>query len=694
VNNTLVFTYSAWYLQLAIAVSAAACYWLYYRNGTSDEWSLRRRAVLGFLRFMIIFILCFLLLVPVLKKLTLTTQKPLIVIAQDNSESIVFSKDSVYNRTILPNQMDALVQKLSAKFEVKTVQFGRNTDSLKWQFTDKETNFETLFSIFNTGLFNRNIGAMIISSDGIVNRGISPVFASQNLPFPIYCIALGDTGSLKDLSIKHIDCNKIAFKGNTVPIFVNVSATDFKGQTATVEMLQHDKILGSQTVIVDEKHYFKKLFFQIKADSLGVNEYNFRIQSSRAEDNLLNNSKRIYIEVTENQKKILLLFNGYHPDIAVFQHALSGNQAFKLTKIESNQPVDSIEKYDMVILHQLPSKTENLQKVFAKITELDIPVLYVIGQQTSISALNNLKTAFRVERNKELFTDVFPSQNASFSLFKVSFDPEALNGFPPLQIPFGNYTEAPAGNSLVYQKIGQINSNKPLWFFAESGTNKSGYILGEGIWKWYLTEYSQFSNHNITTELITKTVLYLTSTDKKEPLVVELPAVLDQDKPVIINAKLYNPSYELVNEPELTLELTDDKGNIFPFVFQKTDWAYSLPVGNLPIGTYRYLAKTVLGGTVIQKAGKFIVQESQLERNELIANHQLLYKLANEHRGKLFYKEQMDELTSEIMKSETILPVIFEKKDYLELINFKVFFILLVVLACSEWFLRKFWGSL
>ncbi|MFA6403627.1 MAG: hypothetical protein WCX31_18680 [Salinivirgaceae bacterium] len=693
-NNTLQFSYSSWFLILALIIAVAASMLLYRKRTTDDEWSKIRRIVLGSIRFMILFVLGFLLLIPVLKTRSLKSKKPLIVIAQDNSKSLVLSNDSVYNRTLLPNQINSLVQKLSAKYEVKTLQFGEKTDSLTWKFSDKETNFESLFSVFNTGFLNENIGALLISSDGIVNRGNSPIFSAQNLSFPIYCLALGDTNSLIDFSIKQIDCNKIAFKGNNIPVFVNISATDFKGKMATVELVKDEKVLASQTIEVDAKQYFKKLAFQIKADSLGINEYQLRIQSDIKDENLLNNSKRFYVEVTENQKKILLLFDGYHPDIAVFQNVMAGNQAFKLTKIQSNQPIDSIENYDLVILHQLPSNTQNLQHILSSIILHEIPVLFVIGQQTSIKALNNLKTQLQIEQNKELNTEIFPSLNAAFSLFKTTIDADVLNGFPSLQIPLGNYPEVPLGNCLLYQRIGQIGTSKPLWFFSESGNYKAGFIVGEGIWKWSLYEYSRFSNHSITSELILKSIQHLTSENKKEPLVIEISPVLEQEKPVFFNAKLFNPSYELVNEPDLFLEITDELSNRYPYVFQKTENAYSLSVGSLPLGTYRYQAKTKLGENSIQKSGKFIIQESQLEKNELMANHALLYRLANEHRGKLFYKEQFDELAEELLKNNTIIPVVFEKKGYFELINFKGLFILLLVLACTEWFLRKYWGSI
>jgi len=694
VNTAIQFTYSGWFLILALLVAIAASMLLYMKMTSNEDWSKKRRIVLGTLRFLILFVIGFLLLIPVLKTRSLNTKKPVIVIAQDNSESMLLSRDSVYNRTLLPSQINALVQKLSSKYEVRTLQFGEKTDSLNWSFSEKETNFESLFSIFNTRFLNENIGALLISSDGIVNRGVSPIFSAQNLPFPIYCLALGDTNSLMDFSIKQIDCNKIAFKGNSIPVFVNISATDLKGKTATVELLQHDKILAAQTIEVDAKQYFKKLAFQIQADSLGITEYQLRIQSNSKDENLVNNSKRFYVEVTEDQKEILLLFDGYHPDVAVFQNVMRGNPAFKLTKIQSNQPIDSIENYDLIILHQLPSKTQNLQHVISSIILNEIPVLFVIGQQTSIDALNNLKTMLQIEQNKELNTEIFPSFNAAFSLFKTTFDLDAFNGFPPLQIPLGNYPEVPAGNCMLYQRIGQINTSKPLWFFSESGNYKTGFIVGEGIWKWSLYEYSQFSNHSITSELILKSIQHLTSENKKDPLVIEISPVLEQEKPVFFNAKLFNPSYELVNEPDLFLEITDEMNNKYPFIFQKTENAYSLSVGSLPLGTYRYLAKTKLGETSIQKSGKFIIQESQLEKNELIANHTLLFRLANEHRGKMFYKEQIDDIAVELLKDDTIVPVVYEKKGYFELINFKSIFILLLVLACTEWFLRKFWGSI
>ncbi|NJO92905.1 MAG: hypothetical protein HC831_31010 [Chloroflexia bacterium] len=94
-------------------------------------------------RFVVLFCLSFLLLSPVIKYLQLYFDEPLIIVAQDNSESIgLVSNIGVGNADEYTRQFSDFYSKLSEEFETKFYSFGEKLgDTLISKFDEKETNF-------------------------------------------------------------------------------------------------------------------------------------------------------------------------------------------------------------------------------------------------------------------------------------------------------------------------------------------------------------------------------------------------------------------------------------------------------------------------------------------------------------------------------------------------------------------------
>jgi hypothetical protein len=162
-------------------------------------------------RLLVIFIVSFLLLSPVVKYLKIYFDKPLIIVAQDNSESINKGlKSDNYTQ-----QLTRFFNALEKDFEFKSFLFGEDIkDERLATFKDKETNFDPLFDHIKDKYTNNNIGALILISDGIYNKGTNPVYRSKDVPYPVYTVTVGDTSRNKDIILKSVYSNKIAFAGD------------------------------------------------------------------------------------------------------------------------------------------------------------------------------------------------------------------------------------------------------------------------------------------------------------------------------------------------------------------------------------------------------------------------------------------------------------------------------------------------
>ncbi|MCC6279682.1 MAG: hypothetical protein IT262_03715, partial [Saprospiraceae bacterium] len=83
----LSFQYPAWFLLLCVLLGLGYAFLLYYRDTTFRDQAPRLHLWLGLLRFLTVTLLSALLLSPLLKSLLTETKKPVVVLAQDQSES-------------------------------------------------------------------------------------------------------------------------------------------------------------------------------------------------------------------------------------------------------------------------------------------------------------------------------------------------------------------------------------------------------------------------------------------------------------------------------------------------------------------------------------------------------------------------------------------------------------------------------
>src|SRR5690606_17704253 len=87
-----------------------------------------------------------------------------------------------------------------------------------------------------------------------------------------------------------------------------------------------------------------------------------------------------------------------------------------------------------------------------------------------------------------------------------------LESFPPLAVPYGALEIMPTSDTpLLFQKIGQITTSRPLLVFGQANENKSAVFMGENLWKWRVDEYQQTQGSEAFDTFILKITQYLAS---------------------------------------------------------------------------------------------------------------------------------------------------------------------------------------
>ncbi len=682
--------YPAWMIVFCIIAGISYSAILYYKNKRNDFSPLLSK-LMSLFRFLAIFFLAFLLLSPLLKTITHTNEKPIIIFAQDNSQSILINKDSSFYRNEYKQKIEELIDELGQKYDIKSFNFDEKiNEQLNIDYKGKQTDISALFDDLITRYTNRNVGAIIIASDGIYNKGNNPLYVSDKIKAPIYTLAMGDTSIRKDLLIQKVNFNRITYLGNTFPIEVVVNANKAKGLSAKLKLTHGKKELFNKTINFSSEQFSETINITAEAKESGLQRYSISISPVSDEITLANNRKDIFIDVLDARQKILLLAANPHPDISAIKQTLEGNRNYDVQVALINEFTKAVSDYNLVILHQLPAYSYSASKVISDIQKANIPILYVLGTQSNISQFNAYNTGLNIAAKNQVFNESLPSLSLEFSYFTISDETrKMLINFPPLNCIYGNYKSSPSAESFLIQKIGNVISNQPLILFNQSLGSKNGIITGEGLWKWKLSNYAQKNNSEAFDEIITKIVQYLSVRIEKGLFRVINSHVFNENQNVEFDAELYNDSYELVNENEINLTIINSSGKKFPYQFNKTSNAYHLNIGIFPKGDYKYQAVVKLKNKTLTQNGEFTVMAIDAEFSNTIANHQLLYNLSKKNGGEMLYPSQTDKLVDLLQKRDDIKVVKYTQKRFNDLINLYWIFFIIIALLSAEWFLRK-----
>lgn len=697
---SLLTQYTLWLLPLCLLVGAGCAALLYYKS-TNPELEKRSRIILSSLRGLSVALLCFLLLAPMLKMIVKELDKPQIIIALDNSESIILASDSAYYHHQYINKVQDLAASFDKHYDVRLYTVGsQNTvhqdfDSEMFSFNEKSTDLSSFFSEIGTLYGNRNIGAVILMSDGIINKGSNPYYQSSSMNYPVYTVGLGNAETHTDLLISNVNHNKQALKGNYFPVEIKISATQLSGNDVQCVLSEGDNILMTKNLRINSRNYFETVRANIEANSKGLHKYKVELNELEGEITYKNNVAYFYVEVIDSREKIAIVYNSPHPDISALKSALESSETYDV-QVSSIQDFKSpVEDFSLIILHQLPSTSQAASNLLSQIQKSRTSALYVIGSQTDLQSFNHLNTGLNLQQNKNLFNQSMPLYNENFTSFTFSEESrQLLKSLPPMTTLFGDYKTSISSNVFLYQKINSVNTEYPLVMFNDNNGAKTGIICGTGIWQWKLYNYLYMQSHLQFNEIIMKMAAYLSVKADKSLFRVAAKNVYEEYQPVVITAELYNESYELVNDADVTMTITDKDGKKHEQQLSKQNNQYVLDMGQLPVGDYQWVCATRYGKNSYSKSGAFTVDEVLLEATQTTADFNLLQSLSQATGGKFYLPDQMDKIAQEIQSDDNIKPIANYTKKYSLLLNTWWYFTLIILLLGIEWFIRKWNGGI
>ena len=449
-----------------------------------------------------------------------------------------------------------------------------------------------------------------------------------------------------------------------------------------------------KNIPVTSNYFHKVVTIKLNADKKGLQRFIAMITPVGNELSVKNNTEPIFINVLDAREKVLIVYDAPHPDIGAIRNFIESNKNYEVkTSLASDIGSITTADYSLIIFYQVTAMTNgNLLAIIKGKT----PLWFMAGAQTDLQALNNDQKLVKISVVRPDMQEVFAQLPSDFTAFTLSdSSAKKIAALPPLLAPFGNYSVSADARVLFKQKIGSVATTYPLLAFGEKNGKREGVLTGEGVWRWQLSEFETYGNHHAMEELFGQAVQYLTANANRQRFNVYTgKPIFDEGERVLINAELYNDALDLVNAPDVKINLKSTSGKNYSYLFSRTGKSYSLDAGSLPVGEYSYAASTKLGTQSFASTGQITVKAINLELRQSAANHRLLKTISKESGGTMLYPDQINLLANLIRKNDNVKTVVDEDKHYTDLIGLKWLFFLIAGLLSLEWLLRKREGEI
>ena len=643
----------------------------------------RTNSILAGLRFVTIFSMLLLLVNPKLDSETFYNEKPNLVIAVDDSNSMQF-----LNQT---DSVQQIIQSLKSntdlnnKFNIDYYKFSNEispNDSL--DFNTKQTNISKAIKGLEA-IYKNTVAPTILITDGNQTFGNDYEYTARSYKQPIYPIVLGDTTKHVDLKITQLNVNKYAFYKNKFPIEIILVYNGEETVNSEFKITAGNATLYSEKITFSQSNNSKIVQATLTANQIGVFTYQATIEPISNEKNTVNNSENFAIEVIDEQTNIAIVSDILHPDLGALKKSIESNEQRTVSILNPDAYLSKIDEFQLAILYQPNAK---FIAVFDQLNSDNRNRFIISGNQTNWQFLNSASSNYQHDIINQT-ENYLASKNANYTEFIV---PDvAFETFPPLFGSFGNLNMKVPHQVLLYKQIGNITTGKPLLISFENQNRREAILLGENIWKWRAQSYLNNSDFKIFDDFIGKMVQYLASKKRRERLSLSYQSFYDGNTNVILQAQYFNKNYEFDNRETLEITVTDGvskESKTIPLVLKNNN--YEVDLSTLPASNYKFTVSTKSSN--ISKSGTFKILDYNIEQQFTNANISKLKHVALVNNGAVYFANQMEALSTNLLSDNRFATIERSTKKTVSLIDWKYLLGLVILALSAEWFYRKYKG--
>lgn len=179
------------------------------------------------------------------------------------------------------------------------------------------------------------INAVILMTDGHDFELVNPAktaAAARARNTAIYAVPLGKQGDVRDVAVRIVGFQPYYYVKQTARISAALRLIGCEFEDLNVQLLRHGKVVESRRVNADELQELP-LEFEVSEPEVGQYEYEVRVLPLREEVDTGNNSAITYVNVIDQQIRVLILEGDPYWDTTFLQRSLMRNNKFDVDTI-------------------------------------------------------------------------------------------------------------------------------------------------------------------------------------------------------------------------------------------------------------------------------------------------------------------------------------------------------------------------
>lgn len=712
---------SALLLVVCLLAAAGLSYWVYRR--TTPPVSSGRRLLLGGLRFIALAIVLFLLFEPIVRRLDEDQRPPMLAVLFDDTASLQVtaggaspSEDtSATPQTAIRNALNQLrADDLEGERRyfafgsaIRTLPSTGPLDSLR--FDGARTDIATALESAREELQNENLKGIVLISDGQYNTGRNPLYLAERSPVPIHTVAIGDTTRRRDVQIRRITTNDIAYVDTELPIQVGLRAESASGERVTVSLLHDGERLQSTQIELPAGTAEIPIDLSYVPENAGLQRLSVHVTELDGEVTYRNNTRAFTVRVLESKRRILLLGAAPSPNFAATRRLLAQNRDTEVVPFVPQQggsfyqgalPSD-LSDFDVVVLAGFPSTAappSAAQRV-ADAVQNGLPVLFLIDRQTNLDMLRQYfedVLPVTLEQTRSSFIEaVFDlnEQRLQHPIFNIpDATPEIWAQLPPLHYNESRWIASPDARVLATTKVRGVALDDPLLVIRNRAGQRSAALLGTGTWRWANLPEDLDAASSLWPSLLSNLVQWVTTREDDRPVRVQpVQETFAGGESVEFTGQVYNESLNPVDDAAVSVNVIAPDSTRYPYHMKPVgNGRYVLDIGTLPEGTYEYMAEAEQESSSLgTDRGQFAVGSLTLEYRNTRANAALLRQIAYRSGGIFHTIDNLSALHDHLATSDQFSARTITQEREIKLWHLYSFLIVIIALLASEWALRK-----
>ena len=469
--------------------------------------------ILTVLRVISIFGILLLLINPKFESKTYYDEKPTLVVAVDNSESISYLK-LAENASQIINDLKRNSE-LNERFNVETYSFGKSVNSLdSLNFNERQSNLSLALKQFGE-IYANQTAPIVVISDGNQTYGSDYSYSAKGVKQPIYPIILGDSTIYSDLSIKQLNVNRYVFLKNKFPVEIITNYSGTESITTELNIWSGNSVVFRKSLQFDRSKTSQIISTTLNANSVGVKTFRVELVPLTNEKNKVNNSKNFGVEVIDQKTNIALVAERLHPDLGALKKSIESNEQRSVLILKPKEYLSKINDFQLVILYQ---SNNNFTSVLREVKAQKLNTFIISGTSTSWNILNSSQDYFKQTITNQT-EDFQPSLNRNYSTFII--DNLNFENYPPLKSEFGVLKFLKPSDIILYKTVNGITTEQSMLSTFEIDNTKHALLSGEGIWRWRAQAYLNTESFIDFDNFIGKLVQYLSSNKKRKRINVD-----------------------------------------------------------------------------------------------------------------------------------------------------------------------------